>query len=156
MATHSGSCLEYPMDRGDWWAIVHRVAKSQTWLKRLNTHTHTYTHTHTHWISNEGIESTAFIEHTWLWTALLIESSMGLMLLSTHCRGPYEEIICLFQDHFLKAKPYFLLVFKASLLIYLTILSYKVFKYTYIEGGTLFFNPIISSPNNFCLKTYIF
>ena len=26
------SCLENPMDRGAWWAIVHGVAKSQTWL----------------------------------------------------------------------------------------------------------------------------
>ena len=25
------SCLENPMDRGSWWAIVHRVAESQTW-----------------------------------------------------------------------------------------------------------------------------
>ena len=33
------SCLENPMDRGDWRATVHRVAKSQT--ERLNTHTHT-------------------------------------------------------------------------------------------------------------------
>ena len=24
------SCLENPMGRGAWWAIVHRVAKSQT------------------------------------------------------------------------------------------------------------------------------
>ena len=24
------SCLENPMDRGAWWASVHRVAKSQT------------------------------------------------------------------------------------------------------------------------------
>ena len=27
------SCLENPMDRGGWWATVHRVTKSQTWLK---------------------------------------------------------------------------------------------------------------------------
>ena len=27
------SCLENPKDRGAWWAIVHRVAKSQTRLK---------------------------------------------------------------------------------------------------------------------------
>ena len=27
------SCLENPMDRGGWWATVHRVAKSQTRLK---------------------------------------------------------------------------------------------------------------------------
>ena len=24
------SCLENPMDRGAWWAMVHRVSKSQT------------------------------------------------------------------------------------------------------------------------------
>ena len=24
------SCLENPMDRGEWWAIVHSVTKSQT------------------------------------------------------------------------------------------------------------------------------
>ena len=32
------SCLEKPMDRGGWRAIVHRVAKSQTRLRRLSTH----------------------------------------------------------------------------------------------------------------------
>ena len=32
------SCLENPMDRGAWQATVHRVAKSQTWLKWLSTH----------------------------------------------------------------------------------------------------------------------
>ena len=32
MAIHS-SILENPMDRGTWQAIVHRVAKSWTWLK---------------------------------------------------------------------------------------------------------------------------
>ena len=26
------SCLESPMDGGAWWAAVHGVAKSQTWL----------------------------------------------------------------------------------------------------------------------------
>ena len=26
------SCLEYPMDRGAWWATVHGVTKSQTQL----------------------------------------------------------------------------------------------------------------------------
>ena len=32
------SCLENPRDRGAWRASVHRVAKSQTQLKQLNTH----------------------------------------------------------------------------------------------------------------------
>ena len=35
-------CLENPMDREAWRATVHGVAKSQTQLKRLNTHTHTH------------------------------------------------------------------------------------------------------------------
>ena len=31
------SCLENPMEGGAWWAIVHGVAQSQTWLKRLSS-----------------------------------------------------------------------------------------------------------------------
>ena len=34
------SSLENPMDRGAWWATVHRFAKNQTQLKRLSTHAH--------------------------------------------------------------------------------------------------------------------
>ena len=34
------SCLENPMDRGAWWAMVHRVTKSWT---REHTHTHLHT-----------------------------------------------------------------------------------------------------------------
>ena len=30
------SCLENPMDRGAWWAVVHGVAQSQTQLKWLS------------------------------------------------------------------------------------------------------------------------
>ena len=32
------SCLENPVDRGAWWAAVHRVAQSRTRLKWLNMH----------------------------------------------------------------------------------------------------------------------
>ena len=32
------SCLENPMERGAWWGKVHRVAESQTRLKRLGMH----------------------------------------------------------------------------------------------------------------------
>ena len=49
------SCLENSMDRGAWQAIIHGVAKSQTWLSDLqythahtHTHAHACTHTHTH------------------------------------------------------------------------------------------------------------
>ena len=30
-------CLDNPTDRGAWWATVHGVAKSQTWLKQLSS-----------------------------------------------------------------------------------------------------------------------
>ena len=32
------SCLENPMDSRGWWAKVHWVTKSRTWLKWLSTH----------------------------------------------------------------------------------------------------------------------
>ena len=32
------SCLETPRDGGAWWAAVHGVAKSHTWLKWLSLH----------------------------------------------------------------------------------------------------------------------
>ena len=32
------SCLQNPVDGGAWWAPVHRVTQSQTWLKRLSMH----------------------------------------------------------------------------------------------------------------------
>ena len=42
-----GSPLQYsflgnPMDGGSWWATVHGVTKSRTWLKRLSTHAFTF------------------------------------------------------------------------------------------------------------------
>ena len=36
------SCLENPMHRGAWWAIVHSVAKSWTQSKWLKTHTNPF------------------------------------------------------------------------------------------------------------------
>ena len=38
------SCLENRMDRGAWWATVHRVAKSQTQLKWQHTCTNVWLH----------------------------------------------------------------------------------------------------------------
>ena len=39
------SCMEHPMDTGDWQTTVHRVTKSQIQLKRLSMHSciHIYT-----------------------------------------------------------------------------------------------------------------
>ena len=38
------SCLENPMDRGAWQAIVHSVIQNRTWLKRLSTHAYSPTY----------------------------------------------------------------------------------------------------------------
>ena len=45
---HNWACLENPLGRGEWRVIVLRVAKSKTWLKRLNVHTsmHDWLSTH--------------------------------------------------------------------------------------------------------------
>ena len=55
------SCLENPMGRGAWRAIVDRVAKSQIQLKWLSTYTHMYhlkdipdLNTHTYWKCRDG------------------------------------------------------------------------------------------------------
>ena len=32
------SCLEKSMDRGAWWAIIHRITQSQIQVKQLSTH----------------------------------------------------------------------------------------------------------------------
>ena len=31
------SCLENPMERGAWWAVIYGVTQSRTWLKRLSS-----------------------------------------------------------------------------------------------------------------------
>ena len=38
------SCLENPMDRGAWWASVHRVSKSRTRLSDLTNFLKLYHH----------------------------------------------------------------------------------------------------------------
>ena len=51
------SCLGNPTDRGAWWAIVHRISKSQLWL---STHRHII-----HTIPCGGIQPNFRIERTY-------------------------------------------------------------------------------------------
>ena len=44
------SCLENAMDRGTWQAMVHRVTKSRTQLKRLGMHDEIYASVLTHFL----------------------------------------------------------------------------------------------------------
>ena len=59
------SCLENPMDRGAWRAIVHRVTKSRTWLKWRRTHTHPIqsTESNMHPISEAWMNKTGYEYH---------------------------------------------------------------------------------------------
>ena len=43
------SCLENPVDRGAWWAAVHRVTQSRTRLKQLSSSSSTYAYVY-HWL----------------------------------------------------------------------------------------------------------
>ena len=38
------SCLENPRDGGAWWAAIHGVTQSQTWLKRLSSSSNSRRH----------------------------------------------------------------------------------------------------------------
>ena len=65
------SCLENPMDRGAWQAMVHWVTKNQTWLKQLSMHNH---YRWILWFVNSvQFSSVQSLSHVWLfvtpWTA---------------------------------------------------------------------------------------
>ena len=76
------------MDRSAWWAVVHRVSKSWTWLKWLSMHIYmlifmsikmifcTYSCTHTHRLRREKESSTYCF---WIW-----EYEISNLLLISH------------------------------------------------------------------------
>ena len=68
------SCLENAMNRGAWWATVHGVAKSWTWLSDSHTHTHTHTHTHHLWII--PLEFFLSIIHLFRWSASVVAQTV--------------------------------------------------------------------------------
>ena len=78
------SCLEDPVDRGAWWATVHRIAKSWTQLRQLSTHTPIPTLTH------------AFIPtltHTYQYVSPLPQPAMALtpQSFSSPCKTPVTQ-----------------------------------------------------------------
>ena len=68
------SCLENLMDWGVWWAAVHRVTKSWTWLKWLSTHT-------LEWLSER-------ITIKLLWRAQTLQSHLVKLWRATGSRAP--------------------------------------------------------------------
>ena len=71
------SCLENPMDRGAWWAAVHRVAKSQT---RLSNITFTF---HFHVLEKEMATHSSILA----WRIPGTEEPSGLLSMGSHRVG---------------------------------------------------------------------
>ena len=60
------SCLENPMDRGAWWAIVHRVAKSRTQLQWLSMQHAPYKHILTNPTNTYLLDFQMFCSQFWV------------------------------------------------------------------------------------------
>ena len=75
------SCLETPMDRGAWWAAVHRVAQGQARLKRLSMHACMHA-----WEKEMAIHSHS---STLSWRIPGMEESSGLPPMESHAVGHY-------------------------------------------------------------------
>ena len=71
------SCLENPVDGGDWWAAVHGVAKSRT---RLSIFTFTF---HFHALEKEMATHSSILAWRILWT----EDPGGLPSMGSHRVG---------------------------------------------------------------------
>ena len=54
------SCLENPVDRGAWWAAVHRVTQSRTRLKQLSSSSSTYAYVY-HWLIQQILVYTCHV-----------------------------------------------------------------------------------------------
>ena len=80
------SCLENPMDRGAWWAVVHEVAKSRT---RLSDFTFTF---HFHALKKEMATHSSVLA----WRILGTGEPGGLPSMGSHrvrhCREPARDI----------------------------------------------------------------
>ena len=81
------SCLESPMDRGAWWATVHRVTEESDMTEWLNTHTDTQTDIHMHTctthtpnlsaLNNSGLCPTNLYAHCVLPVACFMSTSFS-------------------------------------------------------------------------------
>ena len=77
------SCLETPRDGGAWWAAVHGVSQSRTWLKRLSSILHREKEMATH----SGILA---------WRILWTEEPGWLLSMGLHRVGhDWSDLACL-------------------------------------------------------------
>ena len=81
------SCLENPRDRGAWWAAVHGVTQSRTWLKWLSSSSRSnlYLLPHTYIITakNQGINLISLyylLLSTWLFSGACLSQYFNLFI----------------------------------------------------------------------------
>ena len=79
-------CLENSVDRGAWQAIVHRVAKGQTGLKKLRMHTYTC----------EAINTTKIMDRA---------NTSQCFLLPLYCHHCHYYYSCMWRGHLTHAVP---------------------------------------------------
>ena len=85
------SYLKNRTDRGACWAMVHRVAKSPTWLKWLSMHVHTCTSLHSTWLSMYPISIIFLFMMIWShYSAVCKYSDLGCY---------YQVSLNFFHDH---------------------------------------------------------
>ena len=78
------SCLENPMDGGAWWAAVHGVTKSQTWLSNF-----TFTF-HFHALEKEMATHSSILA----WRISRTEEPGGLLSLGSHrVRHDWSDLV---------------------------------------------------------------
>ena len=87
------SCLENPMDRGDWWAMVYRVAKNQTRLKRFSGGLYIWNLTFCYYQFINFISLTV--------KYMLYEKSFSIVLHISSCQTHrFRHMACCMPNHF--------------------------------------------------------
>ena len=95
------SSLENPMDRGAWWATVHRVAQSRTQLKWLSMHScvyhvhiYLYIYIHFHFQKSRKCVSTIKLKR-YIW--LPYKKAMSWQLLIKSCAGIFSQSLWILE-----------------------------------------------------------
>ena len=99
------SCLENPRDGGAWWAAIHCVAQSQTWLKQLSSSSSQCRRHrnegsiprlgrsprggHGYPLQNSRLENSLDRGACWVTVQRVTKSRTQLKQLSTHARGKH-------------------------------------------------------------------
>ena len=88
------SCLENPVDRGAWQAIVQRVTKSQTGQKQPSTHTYKYILVYNSWKWNLSVKEYTYLK---IWQIMSVISKQHFTSLHFYqqCISAIFFLVCM-------------------------------------------------------------